>query len=1096
MISINTDSGVDIILEILRQSRDIKANIDNKEKDNALINREENGNSYSPRASLRSPDTDKDIMLSRKGHHRSQRKSDEAYHRTKKLIEGVLNRMTAQDYIKLSEEGFMAEDLTIEALTFAVKLIKDYSHNSLSKDKVSSNKKEDKDKTDKISEDRIRRRMEEENLPINNDSIERIKGALTLSESIALMDKKDILYLLNNELEPSIENLYKARFSKQSNNAKVNLSENEWNKLIPQVGEIVTGFSAEVDSEILKDARWLIENNIPLTKESMGLLSGLKDLKANYSKDLIFDKIINGMKEGVLPENVIPIENEELYTDAAGQIENTVDEEEMARLIEDVHTIIEDDIVRTVGSNRDITLKNILQHHRDDLRPKDEELKVEETKDLELKEKLSLSQQAKLATAKRQLEEIRLKMTLEAAIRLEKNGFHIETEALENIVERLRIQEDIYYKELYNQAIDESDEASLRLLQLTSESIEQLKIIPVKVLGSTLSDRRIQTVSGLLTSGRSIMAELDRAKESYEAMFTVPKSEYGDSIKKAFSNLDSLMEEMGIENTEYNRRALRILGYNSMEITRESIEEVKAYDLSVNNLIQSLNPGIAIQIIRKGINPLHIPIDELNGQIEELREQGYSSLDKYSSYLYKLEQKEGLTEAERKAYIGIYRLLYHIDKSDGAAIGALVKADQEVTLNHLLTALRINKKSGMDYRINDDFGSLSEISFDSESISDQLRAVFHNQAYGDMIDIDEEYAFNTSTQNEIQRAVIKELLNSLTPEKLDQLHNSIQSMVTKQEGEALAHTNPWETIGNMPTEQLLDYIKSIKTASSGDQTYYYERLKEMQEIYKNCDQAIRFLGDFKLPYTTNNLMMAGQLINNSGGVFKKLFGLIDKENDENEMNSQRSLKKSLELSDTLVDNETMTEAYELLEQEVKDIIEEKAIKDNIDSNSLTQLKVMGMQVHFLKDLSKREFYQIPIEASGRITNINLTIIRGKASGGKVTVTLLSDKLGSIRAEASLKESKLNGYISCDNIGSLKLIEKLTEPLKSVAQEEGVTIKQLNFCLQQASDASYTSQNSWDLEGDKSPDTERILYRLARAMIHMIRSAEEADSSVA
>ncbi len=1091
MISINTDSGVDIILDILRQSQAIRTNIENKEKDNALDTKKADSyNSYNPRASLRRPDTDKDIMFSRKGQQKNQRRSNETYDKTKGLIEGILNRMTAHDYRMLSKEGFRAEDLTIEALNMALQIIKDFSSDSVSRDKTSSKRREDskeaKDSkkikdTDKKSKNEIKKRMEDENLPINNDSIERIIRALELSESIPKMDKKDLLYLFNKDLKPSIENLYKAKFSNQSNEAHM-LSDHDWKKLVPQVSEIIGDASTMDYNVVLEDARWLIENDIPLTKDNISLLTGLRDLSKDYDKDMIFDKVISGMKEGTLPGDVILIESDKHSIDSATERNISIEtEENITQLVEDINSINESEIIRTVESNQDITIKNILQHREDDLSNK------------EPRDNLSSDQQAKLATAKRQLEEIRLKMTLEAARRLEKKGFHIETEALERVVERLRIEEEIYYKELYDQAIMDSEETSFRLLQLTSESMDELKVIPAHVLGKTLSERRFQTVSGLLTAGRDLIVELDKAKEAYEALFTVPKSEYGDSIKKAFSNTGSLMEEMGIENTEYNQRAIRILGYNRMEITKEAIEEVKAYDLSVNHLIQNLNPAVAIQIVKDGVNPMDIPIDELNSRIEILKEQGYSSLEKYSSFLYKLEQKEGLTEAERKSYIGIYRLLYHIEKSDGAALGALIKADQEVTLNHLLTAIRTNKRGGMDYSIDDEFGVLSELTFEKESISDQLRAIFHDKGHEDMVNGMEANSHEGSVESENQKAIIKELLNSLTPEKLDQLHNNIQNVGREAEGEALAHTNFWETIGRMTTEQLLDQIKGIQTSPGEDQTYYYERLREMQEVYSNSDQAIRFLDNFKLPCTTNNLMMAGQLLSNSGNVFKKLFGLIDSVENEK---SQNSLKKKLELSDTLIDNETMTEAYEDLEQEVKALIGEKAIEDNIESNSLTQLKTLGMQMHFIKDLAKREFYQIPIEVSGRFTNINLTIIRGKASGGKVTVTLISEKLGSIKAEASLKDSKLSGYIACDHIGSLKIMETLTDPLISVVEEESITIKQLNFCLQQAPDAIYTHQNSWDLEGDTSPENERILYRLAKAMIHMIRSAEEADSAVA
>ena len=68
MRSINTDNGLDIILEILRQSQAIKDNMKSNESKTALGREEFMVNPYhNPRASLRSPDTDGDIMLSRKG---------------------------------------------------------------------------------------------------------------------------------------------------------------------------------------------------------------------------------------------------------------------------------------------------------------------------------------------------------------------------------------------------------------------------------------------------------------------------------------------------------------------------------------------------------------------------------------------------------------------------------------------------------------------------------------------------------------------------------------------------------------------------------------------------------------------------------------------------------------------------------------------------------------------------------------------------------------------------------------------------------------------------------------------------------------------
>lgn len=1088
MISINSSSEVDIVLEILRQSQSIRTNIQNKEDNKALGTKESyEGVSYDRGASLRRADNkEKAGVLSKKHHNNQQRKQDNNV-KTRAMIEGLLSKMTAQDYQKLSEEGFKPEDLTIEALSFAVQLIKDYSSNTSNSNKVADEERIEKKDSAKVSEDIIKKRMEAENLPVNKDSIDRVLTALKLSEDIAQIDRKDVLYLLDNELAPTVENLYKAKYSSQGNEAAISLSDDEWKELIPKVNEIIGEIDTIAKDELLDDAKWIIENNAPLTKENIRLLTGIKELKDNYSKDMIFNRILKGIKEGLLPADVNLIELEGLNNKSAGQYTLSTDGTDIKQLIEDIHGITEGDIISVVQAKDELTIKDLVDIREDDLT------------DRQTAEKLTNDKQLKLITAKRQLEEIRLKMTLEAANRLEKKGFSIETEALERVIERLRIEEEIYYKELYNQALLESEASSHRLLQLTSENINELKVMPSYVLGRTISNRANQTIPDLLAAGRSLILELDKAKDAYETLFTVPKAEYGDSIKKAFSNMGSLMEDMGIGNTEYNQRAIRILGYNRMDITEDSINQIKSYDIGVNYLLENLNPGIAIQIIKDGVNPLDVPIDELNSRIEKMKEEGYSSLDKYSSFLYKIEKQKGISEEERKTYIGIYRLLYQIEKSDGAALGALIKANQRVTLNNLLTALNTNKKGAMDYKIDDGFGSLQELSFKRESISDQLSAVFNDKNHESSVKSEVIYNNDShevlakgsnlyselSAQNEIQGGIIKELLNSLTPGKLHQLHTSIQNQEAA-----------WETLGNMSTEQLLEHIRNMQRIPEENQAYYHERLRELQEVYKNSDQSIRFLDDYKLPCTTTNLVMTEQLLSNSKTVFKKLFGDTQNKEDEKDNILQNSLKIKLDLTDKLIDNNTMTEAYEQLEQEMRAVIDEEAAKDNISLDNLNQLRSMGMQMHFLSNLAKREFYQIPLEASGKITNINLTIIRGKSSSGRVTVTLISESLGSIRAEASLKENKLSGYIACDSVGGLKIIEAQMEPLRLVAQEEGIAIKHMNFCLQQASDMFYSQQRAWDPEGEKNPDTERVLYRVAKAMIQMIRSAEESDSAVA
>lgn len=1040
MRSIVTDKGVDLLYDVLQQSQSIKtlmqqmediSEVDSKEDDD-----EKDNLNRDPKTSVKGPNSDGDLILSRKKRYLNQQKKEQLFNEIKSQIKDILNRMTEHDYIRLSEEGFRIEDLTIETLISVLEKSREseLDNRTRTKKTLDDRKTSDKKENRKLSDQDIINRMKSHNLPVTKETVGAIKGALNLSESIPFMDKKDALYLLQKNLSPSIENLYKARYSSQSDILANRLSDKDWNELADQVRDFIHEAGIEVKEENLDRSRWLLENNLPLTKNNINFLIGLDNLRETYDKDLVLDKILMGMREGSLPGDVVLLDRDDIESNTS-----------IDGLIEDIQGITEDDIIKTIGTNKEITIKNLVSA-RDDT-----------DKDISLEE-LTKDQQIDVITAKRQLEEIRLKMTAEAALRMEKKGFNIDTQTLERVVEELRLEEDRYFQELYKQEGIDPNEDHIQMLRSTTESVEQLKSMPMYVLGVTLNERSLQSIGGLVETGKGIISELTKAKESYETLMTQPRSDYGDSIYKAFNNLGSLMEEMGIEDTVYNQRALRILGYSQMEITKENIEQIKAYDLQVNHLMRNLHPSITVKLIKEGINPMNLPIDELNQYIENIMEDdALSSLEKYSTYLYRLEKEEAITEAERKAYIGIYRLLYQIEKSDGAALGALVKSNQEVTLNNLLTSIRTLKKGRMDYKVDDSFGTLQDLSFDGESITDQIGAIYNN---------------NTS-----QKYVVKELLENLTPAKLHQLD---QRMGTNNlNSDPAQPTEFWETLGDMSIEHLLDQTRNMQDNQGEDKAYYSEKLKELRDIYSNCDQSIRFLNDLKFPCTTTNLMLASQILNNGGSIFKKLF--------------EKNLKKKPELSDTLINKKTMNEAYEELEQEVKDIIEKESNQENMDSAKLTELKNMGLQIKFIKNMAKREFYQIPLEVSGKITNINLTIIRRNSNSGSVTIKLESERLGYIKAEASLKDNVFNGYIACDHNNSLNILREKLDPLKDVLQDENIVIKQLNLCMQKPWEGTYIYQNPEDLDQARNPETERILYRIAKTIINVIASAEEISN---
>lgn len=1029
-------------------------------------------------------DADRKLLQSRKDHEGKQAEREKKYQGAKSKMEEINSRITGQDYRTLEEEGFPVEELTVGGLSAALTRIKNQrgphktgGEGNTPEQKVSGKRGRGPSITDKG----IKERLKEANLPVNNESVQRVKNALNLSEAVPNTDEQAMKNLIRQELPPTIANLYKVQFLNAAPVNNQTLPETAWKELLPQVKEILEEAGYEINTENLGHARWLVENGLPLNGDNLAYISSMEELEQYTDKEVVLYKIIAEMGNGTAPEDVLLLPGYKVPAD---------------KILKDLQSIKEETIHQAIRENKEITINELTKLQGSGIQADKAQVDILQA-DKARQAELTKEQQYEVIHAQRLLEEIRLKMTSEAAIRLEKQGFHIETKRLEEVVENLRRLEDSCYRDLFTEADTAADSDSIQILKTTTLSMEQLKVTPSYVLGITLTGRKLQTIPTLLASGDKLAAELSKAKEAYESLMTVPNREYGDSIKKAFKNTDFMLKEMGMENTVYNQRAIRILGYNQMEISEKAIDQVKAYDIEVNTLIKNLHPAVTVRLIKEGINPMDLPVSELNTKIEELKqEMGISEEEKFSNYLRKLDKEEKLPEKERKAYIGIYRLLHNIEKTDGAALGAVIKSDQAVTLEHLLTAVRTLHKGRMDTVVDDHFGALQSITSEGETITDQIKPAFEENSNSDHSTLQTQDAAATiGEQVEFMNSILKQMAEELTPDKLMDTQQSISASyityVQTQTAPLLSSDlSVWETLKSVPLESLYDQFMSAGSEGNPEDPVYEEKVNEMRETMKNADQAVRFLDDFKVPCTTVNLVAAGQILSNGGTLFKKLFRL----KEENKSNKEENeLKETGELADKLIDSQSMEEAYKELETEVKELIGNEIQAERIDSKRLAELKSLGIQMSMAKTLAEREFYQIPLETKSGITNVNLTILRGTGVSGKVAVTVYSEKLGKVKAELSLKDKTLNGLIVCDSRNGLAILDGQMGAMEESLKEENIEIKHMDLCLQPRGNDNYIYQNkgTGSTEGNSSRETERLLYRIATVMVLTVRAAETA-----
>lgn len=517
-----------------------------------------------------------------------------------------------------------------------------------------------------------------QDIPMEQSNVDKVLNALNMAEQIGVPDESTYYYMAANNGFAVLRDFYFASAS----GSKVELEQNS-----QYFGEAVKGYiTKNVGSpeEAGSSADLNIEDEIDKLMERQGLEASQEERKVAawlIEKGLPAEKAtIERMKEVFAVP--FPLREELVIQTAAAAIADGISVEE----------------------------KNL----------------ADPTSNLEkavaLYEKYQGDKGLALVQDRRMLEEVRLHMTVETNLKLLQSGFSIDTAPIEETIEALKNIE----QELAKQYFPQDNQAGVKYQQFkeTGRILQELPKLPAATIGSFAERTAEGTLEQFHGEGKALEAALRKAGESYETMGTAPRADLGDHIRKAFAGVDALLEECAYELTEENRKAVRILGYNRMEITPENIERIKEATRTVDRVVEEMTPAATLKMIRDGVNPLEATLLQLEEYFESLPQDYAQETEKYSRFLYRLEQTGQLTETEKEAFIGCYRLLRQVEKSDGAAIGALVNSGAELNFSNLLSAVRSGHFKGLDAKVDDSLGALSEEAYVKFSISEQIQAGF------------------------------------------------------------------------------------------------------------------------------------------------------------------------------------------------------------------------------------------------------------------------------------------------------------------------------------------------------------------------------------
>ena len=479
-----------------------------------------------------------------------------------------------EDYEKMQEDGFSLDDTTSNKIVTVTDKIKA----QLAKAGVDISKFGDDLDLEQLAQItgspelavQIANSLREADLPLADDNFKQIAETVNMADSLSALDDGAVKYLIDNRLEPTVRNIYFAEHSASA--GYISAEQQDISSFLPQVKNVIASAGLEVNDDTIATSKWMLENDIPLTKENLTYAQALRQTGLTTGAEDIAALAAEAVSEGKSAQDAVILSGYtwmEQAKDAVDTVENATDED-LAYIVEKGLPLTLDSL-REAAANR--TSGTAASESQASGTVSSSEAQSEDAAQSIANESYTPKGQ-QLLTARRQLEEIRLAMTVEANYRLLKQGVSIDTEPLVKLVEQLKDQENAYYKNLLiSEGVDVNDE-QVELFREVDKKVSDMRYVPAYVLG--MKDAEVSTINGVHKAGMELKSSFEKASQQYETLMTAPRTDLGDSIQKAFRNVDDILNDLDMELTDENRRAVRILGYNSIEITQDSVFQMKA----------------------------------------------------------------------------------------------------------------------------------------------------------------------------------------------------------------------------------------------------------------------------------------------------------------------------------------------------------------------------------------------------------------------------------------------------------------------------------------------------------------------------------------
>ncbi len=938
---------------------------------------------------------------------------------------------------ELIGNGLSIEKISFNILTSAMKELK--SHNIKPTDEEISKAIEEyfADKNKKDVDIEIVKTFAKKGLPINEKNINSIQQALDKFEDIKNIDNNTLVSVLKSGKDITIDNLYFSKYSLKEAFAPNRLSSEDEDSLIPEIEKVFEREGISNNKTNINIAKFFVENQIPVNKENIDKVLFLKNLSKYINTKEVLEKGTELIKSGKSAGEInimSPTENRSNDTDKLN--ENYKD------IIKALPSISHNKIGFLVRNNMPVTifnLRNVLSDNENTIYNQD----------------LTDVHADSVVTAKRHLAEIQLKLNIEAAQRLSGKGINIDTMPLKEALEQLKqLEKESYSSNLKIMGADATD-SNIQTMSNLYDVMGRLNPLTNNVFSSIINKEARFSIKGI---HEQVMKA--RAVEGYEAFATIADPKYGDSFSKVRSQIEPFLQNIGIEPTPENIKATAILSKNKIDVNEETVNQVKLIHEKINYVVNKLHPNIAASIIKDGLNPLDMHIDEIISFIDKFEnEYGEDLGNKIASFILEMDDNKTLSKDERNSIIAIYRTLNSIQKDGGVALGVTLKQGQSLTLGSMFEASKYYQKAKKtdalyDVNIDNNFGGLSSMVTPESNIRSTLQAIASTSS-------NEEF---TQDEAENEREYI-ELLNSSnmspTKENLQTIQNLIntQNKLNSNNLTDLSYRNiifknfsekaspnilnkiisEYPEYMNIPVENFMENINEIASNQEISDKKLDNLLQQLQNVFNIQAKAINML-------ESNNITTNLANLNAISSLLKDEFYI------GNEIDNLRN-ENNIDLSDVVLDKDltqleegkTPNDILNSVSEKIDELKEEETSSELLRQFDLIQnaIKVQSS----ISNIGQRSEIKLPVQLHNKIAGLNMYVLNNNylnENENSILMTLNTSELGNVKVYINMQGDDVSLRINSNLDNALEFMESEYNKLVSFVQDAGFNVTNIKF----------------------------------------------------